>query len=444
MFTKLKTISWRSAFLWISLIMPYGLSAKSSYPIGPRLIQSEYHMLWMWRNSELASTNHSLSYAKSKDLKTWTSCEGTIHLNPIDISKELIVEKGLLINGAKTEFKGLLNSRQNFAVFNGKTVISYIVNNERGTQVVNATQSKNCEWNKQYVTNNCEYIDLDRYGTLPDAEKIKFTAVYIKDGQYIQRIHSSLASCDGFEQSGVWVLDDSFAKVSISKQTKHHGSKDNAVPLRKPNKTLQTKNFYIQWHAKQNNGDSEPSCIYLFKCSINDFRTPIIVTNKKTNYQQSITDIQGNRIFAWGGSKADFSAIELGDAIYLTYYDRNHNVVISKIVKGKVAKTINLAKANDIWDSHNNLVSKLHDDKFFITGNIHNDPLTIFVLGIDEMIIEKVIRLDSSSKVSYPKIFNDEKSLKIMFRIGKSGDGKFYIANLNKDKIFDIQQLFSN
>jgi hypothetical protein len=54
-----------------------GQGEMSAYLTGPALGPDGYfHLLWMWRDTPLGSTNHDLSYARSSDLMHWENVEG--------------------------------------------------------------------------------------------------------------------------------------------------------------------------------------------------------------------------------------------------------------------------------------------------------------------------------------------------------------------------------
>ncbi len=62
-----------------------------------------YHMVWVWRDTPDASSNHDLSYARSKDLIHWEKSDGSSLKLPIRIATAEIVDpvpaKGGIING---------------------------------------------------------------------------------------------------------------------------------------------------------------------------------------------------------------------------------------------------------------------------------------------------------------------------------------------------------
>jgi len=88
-----------------------GRSLRNAYMQGPVLGKDGYyHLIWVWRDSPDCSTNHSLSYARSKDLLHWESVRGEKVELPITIDyPQLVVDsapvKGGLINiGIKIGF----------------------------------------------------------------------------------------------------------------------------------------------------------------------------------------------------------------------------------------------------------------------------------------------------------------------------------------------------
>lgn len=62
-----------------------------------------YHMIWVWRDTPDASSNHDLSYARSKDLIHWEKSDGSPLKLPITLATAEIIDpvpaKGGMING---------------------------------------------------------------------------------------------------------------------------------------------------------------------------------------------------------------------------------------------------------------------------------------------------------------------------------------------------------
>lgn len=86
------------------VISPQGLldgqgssNAYSSAPIaGP---DGFFHMVWMWRNTPDVSTNHSLSYAKTKDFIHWQNAQGANLTLPLTKQSPTIVDPAPVDSG---------------------------------------------------------------------------------------------------------------------------------------------------------------------------------------------------------------------------------------------------------------------------------------------------------------------------------------------------------
>ena len=81
-----------------------GKGERNAYLHGPVLgPDNYYHLIWVWRDTPHAETNHDLSYAKSKDLVHWEQSDGTPQPLPItyencEIVAPVPVKQGM-ING---------------------------------------------------------------------------------------------------------------------------------------------------------------------------------------------------------------------------------------------------------------------------------------------------------------------------------------------------------
>lgn len=84
--------------------------SMNAYPEGPVLGPDGYwHLVWVWRNTSDASTNHDLSYAKTQDLVHWFKADGTALTLPItpttgDIVDPVPVNGGMINNNTRIGF----------------------------------------------------------------------------------------------------------------------------------------------------------------------------------------------------------------------------------------------------------------------------------------------------------------------------------------------------
>jgi hypothetical protein len=128
-----------------------GRGEMNAYPQGPqRGPDGFYHLVWVWRNTPDCATNHSLSYARSRDLVNWETSRGEPLDLPITIDNGEIIDPvppgGGMINGnTRIGF----DSRQ-------RVVIAYHKFDEDGkTQLYNA-RLEDGDW-RIYQTSDWDY-----------------------------------------------------------------------------------------------------------------------------------------------------------------------------------------------------------------------------------------------------------------------------------------------
>jgi hypothetical protein len=70
-----------------------GEGQRNAYSSGPvRSSDGSYHMIWMWRDTPDAATNHTLSYAHSRDLVHWQTSAGEALELPITIQTGEVID----------------------------------------------------------------------------------------------------------------------------------------------------------------------------------------------------------------------------------------------------------------------------------------------------------------------------------------------------------------
>ncbi|MDH7481054.1 MAG: BNR repeat-containing protein [Armatimonadota bacterium] len=173
-----------------------GEGKMNAYFTGLRLYEDGYyHTAWVWRDEPDCSTNHDLSYARSKDLIHWETSDGKALKLPITLSTAEIVDpvpvKGGLLNGGVAIG---LDSKK-------RLVISYLKFDEHGyNQVYNARREAN-GW-KIYKTSSWEYRwEFSGTGSIPFEIRIG-PIVVEKDGKLSQSYsHVKYGN-------GKWILDE--------------------------------------------------------------------------------------------------------------------------------------------------------------------------------------------------------------------------------------------
>lgn len=126
-----------------------GLGKMSAYASGPRLgPDGQYHVAWLWRNTPHCETNHSLSYARSKDLVHWENMPGTKSELPITPSTKLftvdpVPPGGGAINGAYRLFFHVDNS----------PMLAYMKYDKNGNNQFFVAKAEKRTWTIKQVSN---------------------------------------------------------------------------------------------------------------------------------------------------------------------------------------------------------------------------------------------------------------------------------------------------
>jgi hypothetical protein len=174
-----------------------GESERNAYP--SEFIAGKdgfFHLVWVWRETPDCETNHTPSYAKTRDFITWYTASGKLIRLPIkngdgDVIEPVPVNSGLLNNMVKVGFDPL-----------GRQVVSYIhFDAEGNTQLYNARFEEE-KWNV-YQTSRWSYR-WDFHGRGAIVSEIEVFPVTWSSCELIQHWkHKEYGE-------GLWVLDESF------------------------------------------------------------------------------------------------------------------------------------------------------------------------------------------------------------------------------------------
>ncbi len=134
-----ETRTWRR-FLDEPLIS--GRGRMNAYMRGPsKGPDGWYHLIWMWRNTPDVQTNHSLSYARSRDLQHWETITGEALPLPITPAKRETIIDPVPVKG------GLHNSNHHFG-FDRKdrVVVTYFKHAGDGDTQAYAARFEDEQW----------------------------------------------------------------------------------------------------------------------------------------------------------------------------------------------------------------------------------------------------------------------------------------------------------
>jgi hypothetical protein len=138
-----------------------GEGANSAYIVGPIKGPDDYwHLVWTWRGTADANTNHDLSYARTKNFRDWENAAGAkltvpIKLSAADIVDPIPVGGGLINNNTKVGF----DSQQR------PIVVYHKYDSEGNTQLFNA-RFENGAWVQHQTSSWDKRWDIAGYNTL--------------------------------------------------------------------------------------------------------------------------------------------------------------------------------------------------------------------------------------------------------------------------------------
>ena len=151
-----------------------GEGLMSGYFEGPTLgHDGNFHLIWVWRNTPNSASNHSLSYAKSADLVTWTDSNGAELSLPLTLSKTEVVDP-------VPPFGGMINGNVKIGFDQQhRPVISYHKYDASGNTQFYVVRKEQTQWRSVQISNWKNYRwefsgpgSLGRFDVVPTAPVI--------------------------------------------------------------------------------------------------------------------------------------------------------------------------------------------------------------------------------------------------------------------------------
>lgn len=232
-----------------------GEATRGVYPLGPVIGPDGYaHMTFVWRETSRASSNHDLSYARSKDLVNWESSNGE------PISLPITLGTGEIIDPIK-QHGGLLNGRTPIGFDSKKQVlITYQKYDEQGQTQVFLLRKNGTEWQQQQVSTwENSRVDLDKSGALN-------LPINTTDPAYVNAQGNIVVIAQWRDVQWEWELREKDLKVLSggpvenalpASIAKYHN--DKTIPFRVlpmiEEQSVKSSQYFISWQAMQPNRD---------------------------------------------------------------------------------------------------------------------------------------------------------------------------------------------
>lgn len=135
----------------------------------------------------------------------------------------------------------------------------------------------------------------------------------------------------------------------------------------------------------------------------------------------------------WSGHRVNAQMIQRGDHQFIVYYDASRQMSIAHRANQRTPWRYQKLPSFVGWDSHNYATVDVDERGYIhVMGNMHNDPLVYFrsrkpwdIRTLEQ--VEYLVDADRETRVTYPRFLHDRDGRLIsIFRIGGSGDGKYY------------------
>lgn len=232
-----------------------GEDVRGVYPLGPILGPDGFaHMTFTWRETPIASSNHDLSYARSRDLVNWERSDGTAIPLPIVLATGEIIDP-------IPEHGGLLNGRHPIGFDSeNRVLVTYQKYNEDKLSQVFIARLEGNSWTVRQVSDWDDlYVDLDKSGALDLPLTTNDPAHINSDGNIVA---SALLRNEHWE----WILNpDDLSVISggVVTSVLPYGITqydiDNDMPFRviplMEDQSKKSTEYYLSWEALQPNRD---------------------------------------------------------------------------------------------------------------------------------------------------------------------------------------------
>lgn len=247
-----------------------GEGKMSGYFEGPTLgPDGDFHLIWVWRNTPNAATNHSLSYAKSSDLVTWTDSNGNQLPLPLTLANTEVVDPvppfGGMING---------NVKLGFDQLNSP-IISYHKYDALGNTQFYVTRKEGKNWRSVQISDWKDYRwdfggggSLGRFPIKPQSPLVldddTIGVTYRKDEQIMRfRLDKNTLQTLSIEPNELYPPQIDQVTESVNK----HVVNTSQLPIEyyvfkgKGDKSPEGKDYYLSWVSQPGNRDRAHSVI---------------------------------------------------------------------------------------------------------------------------------------------------------------------------------------
>jgi len=143
----------------------------------------------------------------------------------------------------------------------------------------------------------------------------------------------------------------------------------------------------------------------------------------------------------WSGHPVDFALVEMGNILYMAYYDSSRKMTVAKYDVSSEAVTYKSIESTLGWDSHNFIAMALDSLGYIhVSGNMHSSGLVYFrsTAPYDiQSLVKSTMTGQNETNMTYPVFFRGNSGeLIFTYRDGTSGNGNqlYNVWNHNTKK----------
>ncbi|WP_228710782.1 BNR repeat-containing protein [Saccharobesus litoralis] len=241
-----------------------GEGKMSGYFEGPiRDANGRFHLIWVWRNTPNAATNHSLSYAMSDDLIHWQDSNGKPIALPLTLDKTEVVDP-------VPAFGGMINGNVKLGFdHNNQPVIVYHKYDQQGFTQIYLARKSGKTWQSHKISQWQGFRwDFSGHGSLGRFQVKPYAPVAIDNNQLaitVRRLDSVkrfIVNGDTLEtirvENGSLYPPEILAKTQVANQ---HLLQANTLALEhhvfvgKGDLSPSGGQYYLSWYSQPGNRD---------------------------------------------------------------------------------------------------------------------------------------------------------------------------------------------
>lgn len=260
-----------------------GEGKMNGYFEGPTLgPDGFFHLIWVWRNTPNAATNHDLSYAKSEDLVNWFNSNGEPLSLPITLAQAEVI-------APVPPFGGMINGNVKLGFdHNGQPLVTYHRYDENGDTQMYVARKDGKTWESTQISDWKGFRwdfsgggSLGRFKVKPQSPTVyddKHISVIVRKNDDVMRF---ILDKDSLNTVKIEPADLYPTQLkSKTEKANRHMFKDNKIVMehhvfKGVGEANNSKQYYLSWQSQPGNRDrahsyiTQPSVLLLHEITAN-------------------------------------------------------------------------------------------------------------------------------------------------------------------------------